>query len=175
VAVGHVCVAGAKVEDDVTLSCGGHGRVVTAAKAGQAPSQDACRAAGQAGRAAAQTPAASLPRPTAPVPRMLAARLLKENGSPKSSPTWPSAPIGSPAAAPMASAPSRVRGGGSTQREELRGGGGGGGWLISGVPRRSGRPAEDHKAAATSTEREGPEERAWGRVTGGRRWEAREK
>jgi hypothetical protein len=44
-----------------------------------------------------------------------------------------------------------------------------GGRLISGVPRRSGRPTEDHEAAATSTEREGREKRARGRVTGGRR------
>jgi hypothetical protein len=54
VVVGHVCVAGAKVEDDVTLSCGGHGRVFTAAMAGQAHSHDVGRAAGQASHVVAQ-------------------------------------------------------------------------------------------------------------------------
>jgi hypothetical protein len=40
--------------------------------------------------------------------------------------------------------------------------------------RRSDRPAEDHEAAAASTEREGAEEKAQGGVTGGRRRDARE-
>jgi hypothetical protein len=42
----------------------------------------------------------------------------------------------------------------------------GGGWIISGVPRRSGRPAEDHEAAAASTEGEGQRRRR-GRVREG--------
>jgi hypothetical protein len=41
------------------------------------------------------------------------------------------------------------------------------------VPRRSVRSAEDHEAAAASTEREGAEEKAQKGVTGGRRRDAR--
>jgi hypothetical protein len=68
--------------------------------------------------------------PAVPRPYSSDAPILRENGSKESSPSTPSASVGSPtpaATAPLPSAPSRVRGGGGrgrpTRREELRGGG----------------------------------------------------